>query len=268
MSRLQTRFAQLKQDNRAALVTFVTAGDPDYDASLEILKGLPAAGADVIELGMPFTDPMADGPAIQLANIRALQGGQTLAKTLRMVREFRAGDSDTPLVLMGYFNPIHHYGVERFVTEAKEAGVDGLIVVDLPPEHNEDLCHPAQAAGIDFIRLTTPTTGDERLPTVLEGSSGFVYYVSVAGVTGANAATLEHVEEAVARLRRHTDLPSGIGFGIRSAEHAAAVARLADGVVVGSALIERIAKAGDTARAVKDVLALCGELAEGVRNAR
>ena len=156
MSRLQTRFAQLKQDNRAALVTFVTAGDPDYGASLEILKGLPAAGADVIELGMPFTDPMADGPAIQLANIRALQGGQTLAKTLRMVREFRAGDSDTPLVLMGYFNPIHHYGVERFVTEAKEAGVDGLIVVDLPPEHNEDLCHPAQAAGIDFIRLTTP----------------------------------------------------------------------------------------------------------------
>lgn len=218
MSRLQTRFAQLKQENRAALVTFVTAGDPDYASSLEILKGLPAAGADVIELGMPFTDPMADGPAIQLANIRALDGGQTLARTLQMVREFRSGDSETPLVLMGYFNPIHHYGVERFIAEAKEVGVDGLIVVDLPPEHNEDLCHPAQAAGIDFIRLTTPTTGDQRLPTVLEGSSGFVYYVSVAGVTGANAATLEHVEEAVARLRRHTDLPIGIGFGIRSAE--------------------------------------------------
>ena len=217
---------QLKQENRAALVTFVTAGDPDYASSLEILKGLPAAGADVIELGMPFTDPMADGPAIQLANIRALDGGQTLARTLQMVREFRSGDSETPLVLMGYFNPIHHYGVERFIAEAKEVGVDGLIVVDLPPEHNEDLCHPAQAAGLDFIRLTTPTTGDQRLPTVLEGSSGFVYYVSVAGVTGANAATLEHVEEAVARLRRHTDLPIGIGFGIRSAEHAAAVARL------------------------------------------
>lgn len=233
MSRLQTRFAQLKQENRAALVTFVTAGDPDYASSLEILKGLPAAGADVIELGMPFTDPMADGPAIQLANIRALDGGQTLARTLQMVREFRSGDSETPLVLMGYFNPIHHYGVERFIAEAKEVGVDGLIVVDLPPEHNEDLCDPAQA-----------------------------------GVTGANAATLEHVEEAVARLRRHTDLPIGIGFGIRSAEHAAAVARLADGVVVGSALIDRIAKARDNAQAVKDVLALCGELAEGVRNAR
>lgn len=215
----------------------------------------------MIELGMPFTDPMADGPAIQLANIRALEGGQTLARTLQMVREFRSGDSETPLVLMGYFNPIHHYGVERFIAEAKEVGVDGLIVVDLPPEHNEDLCHPAQAAGLDFIRLTTPTTGDQRLPTVLEGSSGFVYYVSVAGVTGANAATLEHVEEAVARLRRHTDLPIGIGFGIRSAEHAAAVARLADGVVVGSALIDRIAKARDNAQAVKDVLALCGELA-------
>ena len=159
MSRLQTRFAQLKQENRAALVTFVTAGDPDYASSLEILKGLPAAGADVIELGMPFTDPMADGPAIQLANIRALEGGQTLARTLQMVREFRSGDSETPLVLMGYFNPIHHYGVERFIAEAKEVGVDGLIVVDLPPEHNEDLCHPAQAAGLDFIRLTTPTTG-------------------------------------------------------------------------------------------------------------
>ncbi len=161
MSRLQTRFAQLKQENRAALVTFVTAGDPDYASSLEILKGLPAAGADVIELGMPFTDPMADGPAIQLANIRALDGGQTLARTLQMVREFRSGDSETPLVLMGYFNPIHHYGVERFIAEAKEVGVDGLIVVDLPPEHNEDLCHPAQAAGLDFIRLTTPTTGDQ-----------------------------------------------------------------------------------------------------------
>ena len=268
MSRLQTRFAELKQQNRAALVTFITAGDPGYSTSLDILKGLPEAGADVIELGMPFTDPMADGPAIQLANIRALGNGQNLAKTLKMVREFRAGNTTTPLVLMGYFNPIHYYGVDKFIADAKEAGVDGLIVVDLPPEHNEDLCHPAQAAGIDFIRLTTPTTDDQRLPTVLEGSSGFVYYVSVAGVTGAGAATLEHVEQAVARLRRHTDLPVSIGFGIRTPEHAASVARLADGVVVGSALIDKIAEATSSADAVQSVLGLCRQLAEGVRNAR
>ncbi|WP_259758338.1 tryptophan synthase subunit alpha [Pseudomonas sp. GCEP-101] len=268
MSRLQTRFAELKEQNRAALVTFITAGDPGYSTSLDILKGLPEAGADVIELGMPFTDPMADGPAIQLANIRALGNGQNLAKTLKMVREFRAGNTTTPLVLMGYFNPIHYYGVDKFIADAKEAGVDGLIVVDLPPEHNEDLCHPAQAAGIDFIRLTTPTTDDQRLPTVLDGSSGFVYYVSVAGVTGAGAATLEHVEQAVARLRRHTDLPVSIGFGIRTPEHAASVARLADGVVVGSALIDKIAEATSSADAVQSVLGLCRQLAEGVRNAR
>ena len=268
MSRLQSRFAELKQHNRAALVTFVTAGDPDYATSLSILKGLPAAGADVIELGMPFTDPMADGPAIQLANIRALGGHQDMVKTLQMVREFRAGNSDTPLVLMGYFNPIHHYGVPRFIEEAKAAGVDGLIVVDLPPEHNEDLCDPAQAAGLDFIRLTTPTTDDARLPTVLNGSSGFVYYVSVAGVTGAGAATLEHVEQAVARLRRHTDLPISIGFGIRTPEHAATIARLADGVVVGSALIDQIANAASPQHAIDGVLGLCRELAEGVRGAR
>ena len=268
MSRLQTRFAQLKEQNRAALVTFVTAGDPDYATSLEILKGLPAAGADVIELGMPFTDPMADGPAIQLANIRALGGHQDMVKTLQMVREFRAGNSETPLVLMGYFNPIHHYGVPRFIEEAKAAGVDGLIVVDLPPEHNEDLCGPAQAAGLDFIRLTTPTTDDQRLPTVLEGSSGFVYYVSVAGVTGAGAATLEHVEQAVTRLRRHTDLPISIGFGIRTPEHAATIARLADGVVVGSALIDQIANASSPQQAIDGVLGLCRELADGVHGAR
>lgn len=268
MSRLQTRFAELKEQNRAALVTFITAGDPGYSTSLDILKGLPEAGADVIELGMPFTDPMADGPAIQLANIRALGNGQNLAKTLKMVREFRAGNTTTPLVLMGYFNPIHYYGVDKFIADAKEAGVDGLIVVDLPPEHNEDLCHPTQAAGIDFIRLTTPTTDDQRLPTVLEGSSGFVYYVSVAGVTGAGAATLEHVEQAVARLRRHTDLPVSIGFGIRTPEHAASVARLADGVVVGSALIDKIAEATSSADAVQSVLGMCRQLAEGVRNAR
>ena len=268
MSRLQTRFAELKQQNRAALVTFVTAGDPNYDTSLAILKGLPAAGADVIELGMPFTDPMADGPAIQLANIRALAAKQNLVKTLQMVREFRQDEQATPLVLMGYFNPIHKYGVERFVADAKEAGVDGLIVVDLPPEHNVDLCDPAQAAGIDFIRLTTPTTDDKRLPTVLNGSSGFVYYVSVAGVTGAGSATLEHVQEAVARLRRHTDLPISIGFGIRTPEHAATIARLADGVVVGSALIDQIGKAENDQQAIDGVLSLCAALAEGVRGAR
>lgn len=268
MSRLHRRFAALKEQNRAALVTFVTAGDPDYATSLEILKGLPGAGADVIELGMPFTDPMADGPAIQLANIRALGNGQNMDKTLQMVREFRATEQDTPLVLMGYYNPIYIYGVERFVKDAKEAGVDGLIVVDLPPEHNDELCDPAQAAGIDFIRLTTPTTDDARLPTVLNGSSGFVYYVSVAGVTGAGSATLEHVQAAVTRLRRHTDLPVAIGFGIRTAEHAASIARLADGVVVGSALVDQIAKAETAEQAVDGVLTLCKTLADGVRSAR
>ena len=268
MSRLQSRFAALKQQNRAALVTFITAGDPDYATALAILKGLPKAGADVIELGMPFTDPMADGPAIQLANIRALNAKQDLTKTLQMVREFRADDRETPLVLMGYFNPIHKYGVPRFIAEAKEAGVDGLIVVDLPPEHNVDLCDPAQAAGLDFIRLTTPTTDDQRLPKVLNGSSGFVYYVSVAGVTGAGAATLDHVEQAVARLRRHTDLPLCIGFGIRTPEHAATIARLADGVVVGSALIDQIATATSPDQAIDGVLSLCAALAEGVRGAR
>lgn len=268
MSRLQSRFAELKEQNRAALVTFVTGGDPDYATSLEILKGLPAAGADVIELGMPFTDPMADGPAIQLANIRALAAKQNLPKTLQMVREFRVTDSSTPLVLMGYYNPIFAYGVERFIADAKEAGVDGLIIVDLPPEHNDELCDPAQAAGLDFIRLTTPTTDDQRLPTVLNGSSGFVYYVSVAGVTGAGAATMDHVEQAVARLRRHTDLPLCIGFGIRTPEHAADVARRADGVVVGSALVDQIAKAESPAQAIDGVLSLCAQLAEGVRGAR
>ncbi|WP_192985388.1 tryptophan synthase subunit alpha [Pseudomonas sp. EggHat1] len=268
MSRLQNRFAELKQENRAALVTFITAGDPDYATSLSILKGLPDAGADVIELGMPFTDPMADGPAIQLANIRALAGKQGMQQTLQMVREFRTSNQSTPLVLMGYYNPIFVYGVERFIADAKAAGVDGLIVVDLPPEHNDELCEPAQSAGIDFIRLTTPTTDDDRLPTVLAGSSGFVYYVSVAGVTGAGAATMDHVEEAVARLRRHTDLPLCIGFGIRTPEHAAEVARRAEGAVVGSALIDKIAEAQSPQQAIDGVLGLCRELAEGVRGAR
>ncbi|MEJ5862346.1 tryptophan synthase subunit alpha [Pseudomonas farsensis] len=268
MSRLETRFAELKAEGRAALVTFVTAGDPGYDASLRVLKGLPAAGADVIELGMPFTDPMADGVAIQLATLRALEAGQTLAKTLQMVREFRVENQATPIVLMGYYNPIHRFGVDKFVAEAKQAGVDGLIIVDLPPEHDAELATPAQAAGIDFIRLTTPTTDDARLPRVLERSTGFVYYVSVAGVTGAGSATTEHVTEAVARLRRHTDLPVSVGFGIRTPEQAAAIARLADGVVVGSALVDKIAHAKDADQAVHDVLSLCSALAEGVRAAR
>ncbi len=268
MSRLEQRFAELKAEGRAALVTFVTAGDPGYDASLQILKGLPAAGADVIELGMPFTDPMADGVAIQLATLRALEAGQNLTKTLAMVREFRVDDQITPVVLMGYYNPIHRFGVQAFVAQAQQAGVDGLIIVDLPPEHDGELADPAQAAGIDFIRLTTPTTDDARLPRVLERSSGFVYYVSVAGVTGAGSATTEHVGEAIARLRRHTDLPVSVGFGIRTPEQAAAIARLADGVVVGSALVDKIAQAKDANQAVDDVLSLCSALAAGVRGAR
>ncbi|WP_282286078.1 tryptophan synthase subunit alpha [Pseudomonas sp. PS02302] len=268
MSRLETRFAALKAEGRAALVTYTTAGDPDYDTALAILKGLPAAGADVIELGMPFTDPMADGPAIQAAALRALQAGQNLAKTLAMVRDFRRGEGETPLVLMGYYNPIHRYGVERFLAEAAEAGVDGLIVVDLPPEHDAELALPAQAAGIDFIRLTTPTTDDARLPRVLNTSSGFVYYVSVAGVTGAGSATTEHVEAAVARLRRFTDLPLAVGFGIRTPEQARVIARIADGVVVGSAFVDQIAKAESTGAAIDGVLGLCKQLSDSVRTAR
>ena len=268
MSRSESCFAQHKKNNRGALVTFVTAGDPDYATAMRIFKGLPAAGADVIELGMPFTDPMADGPAIQLANIRSLKNGQTLAKTLRMVREFREKNQHTPVVLMGYFNPIHHYGVPLFIEDAKAAGVDGLIIVDLPPEHNNVFCDPAQAAGLDFIRLTTPTTDDVRLPKVLNNSSGFVYYVSVAGVTGGSSATMEHIEEAVARLRRHTELPVCIGFGIRTPEHAANIARLADGAVVGSAFVDLIAQAATPDIAVNSVLKLCRALADGVHCAR
>ena len=268
MTRIDAKFAKLKAEGKKAFVAYIMGGDPDVGTSLQVMKGLPAAGVDIIELGMPFTDPMADGPAIQLANIRALAAKQNLPKTLQMVREFRVTDSRTPLVLMGYYNPIFAYGVERFIADAKEAGVDGLIIVDLPPEHNDELCEPAQAAGLDFIRLTTPTTDDQRLPTVLNGSSGFVYYVSVAGVTGAGAATMDHVEQAVARLRRHTDLPLCIGFGIRTPEHAADVARRADGVVVGSALVDQIAKAESPAQAIDGVLSLCAQLAEGVRGAR
>ncbi|MGK9166489.1 tryptophan synthase subunit alpha [Inquilinus limosus] len=273
MTRIAARFADLKAQNRAALVTFVTAGDPDPETSFRILEGLPKAGADLIEIGMPFTDPMADGPAIQAAGLRALAAGMTLAKTLDLVRRFRAGDQTTPVVLMGYYNPIYSYGVERFLADAKEAGVDGLIVVDLPPEEDGELCLPALAAGIDFIRLATPTTDDARLPAVLANTSGFIYYVSVTGITGAAAADAAAVRPAIDRLRRHTDLPVAVGFGIRTPEAAAAIARIADAAVVGSAIVEEIrhslhADGRPTEATVESPLALVQRLAEGVRGAR
>jgi len=272
-SRIEARFAALQQQGRAALVTFLTAGDPDYATSLAILQGLPKAGADVIELGMPFTDPMADGPAIQAASLRALGAGQRMTKTLDMVRAFRATDGDTPVVLMGYYNPIYVYGVARFLADAREAGVDGLIVVDLPPEEDEELCLPALRAGLNFIRLATPTTDDRRLPAVLANASGFVYYVSVAGITGAAAPDAQRVGEAVARIKRVTKLPVAVGFGVRSAQAAAEIARGADGVVVGSALIDALKQSLDpngkaTARTVAAVTGLVAELAAGVRSAR
>jgi tryptophan synthase alpha chain len=272
-TRIDRRFAALKQDGRAALVTFLTAGDPDYETSLAILEGLPKAGADVIELGMPFTDPMADGPAIQAASLRALGAGQRMTKTLDMVRAFRATDDETPIVLMGYYNPIYVYGVDRFLADAKQAGVDGLIVVDLPPEEDEELCLPALRAGINFIRLATPTTDDKRLPAVLANASGFVYYVSVAGITGAAAPNAQRVGEAVARIKRVTKLPVAVGFGVRTAQAAAEIARGADGVVVGSALIDVLKQSLDpngkaTARTVAAVISLVADLAAGVRTAR
>jgi len=239
-SRIEARFAALKAEGRPGLVTFVTAGDPDPETSYRILEGLPAAGADVIELGMPFSDPMADGPAIQASSLRALKAGASLARTLDMVRRFRAVDDEVPIVLMGYYNPIYSMGVDRFLAAAKEAGVDGLIVVDLPPEEDDELCLPALKAGIHWVRLATPTTDDRRLPTVLQNTSGFLYYVSVAGITGTRSASSEAIGEAVARLRRHTDLPIAVGFGIRTPEQAAAVGRVADAAVVGSALVEKV----------------------------
>ncbi|MFC0217457.1 tryptophan synthase subunit alpha [Pseudochelatococcus lubricantis] len=271
MSRIDRRFAALRAEGRAALVTYITAGDPDFDTSLAALRSLPEAGADVIELGMPFTDPMADGPAIQLAAQRALKGGQTLARTLALVRAFREGDADTPIILMGYYNPIYIYGVDRFLADAKEAGVDGFIVVDLPPEEDEELCLPALRAGLAFIRLATPTTDDARLPTVLANTRGFVYYVSITGVTGTAVPDFEAVAAQVARIKRHTDLPVAVGFGVRSGAHAAAIARGADGVVVGSAIVGALASSLDaeghaTARTVPAVHALVRELAEGVRS--
>src|SRR6202030_3499349 len=241
-TRIDHRFAEIKREGRAALVTFLMSGDPDYETSLAIAKALPAAGADVIELGMPFTDPMADGPAIQAAGLRALKAGQNMKKTLAIVREFRAGDDATPIVLMGYYNPIYVYGVEKFLADAKATGVDGLIVVDLPPEEDAELCLPALKAGLNFIRLATPTTDDKRLPTVLTNTSGFVYYVSIAGITGSAAPDPAAVSAAIARIKRHTKLPVCVGFGVRTAEQARAIAENADGVVVGSALIDAVRK--------------------------
>ena len=272
-TRIDRRFARLKQEGRAAFVTFVTAGDPDYATSLAILKAAPAAGADVVELGMPFTDPMADGPAVQASSLRALTAGQTMQKTLDLVRAFRAGDDATPIVLMGYYNPIYIYGVARFLADAKAAGVDGLIVVDLPPEEDDELCLPALDAGLNFIRLATPTTDDKRLPAVLAHTSGFVYYVSITGITGMATPDAGRVGQAVARIKRHTDLPVAVGFGVKTAAHARAIAQGADGVVVGSALVEAVRESLDangkaTARTVPAVADLIAALAEGVRGAR
>jgi tryptophan synthase alpha chain len=271
-TRIDQRFAALKTEGRAALVTYLMAGDPDADTALAIVKALPSAGADVIELGMPFTDPMADGPAIQAAGLRALRAGQTMVKTLATVRAFRAGDDATPIVLMGYYNPIYVYGVERFLTDAKAAGVDGLIVVDLPPEEDEELCLPALKAGLNFIRLATPTTDDKRLPTVLANTSGFVYYVSITGITGAATPDASRVVEAVARIKRHTTLPVAVGFGVKTAAHARAIAAGADGVAVGTALIDalRASLAADgkaTPKTVGAVVDLVRQLADGVRSA-
>jgi tryptophan synthase alpha chain len=272
-TRIDRRFAELKKQGRAALVTFLTAGDPDLATSAAILAALPKAGADVIELGMPFTDPMADGPAIQMSSQRALKGGQTLKKTLELVATFRKADETTPIVLMGYYNPIYIHRVDRFLADAKARGVDGLIVVDLPPEEDEELCLPALKAGLNFVRLATPTTDDRRLPAVLANTSGFVYYVSITGITGAAAPDAAKVTAAVSRIKRHTSLPVAVGFGVRTAEQAAAIAAGADGVVVGSALVSALKTSLDgndkpTPKTVAAVTDLVAELARGVRGAR
>jgi tryptophan synthase alpha chain len=272
-TRIDTRFAELKKAGRAAFVTFVMAGDPDPATSLEIIKALPKSGADVIEIGMPFTDPMADGPSIQAAGLRALKAGMTLKKTIDLVRGFRTDDNTTPVVLMGYYNPIYIYGVDKFLVDAKSAGVDGLIIVDLPPEEDDELCLPAMKAGLNFIRLATPTTDDKRLPAVLANTSGFVYYVSITGITGAATPDAGKVSSAVARIKRHTRLPVAVGFGVKTAEQAQAIARGADGVVVGSALVDalratldRDGKAGK--QTVNAVSELVSALSQGVRAAR
>ena len=257
--RLAARFETLKREGRGGLVTFVSAGDPDYATSLRLVQGLPGAGADVIELGMPFTDPMADGPSIQASSLRALKAGMTLRGTLRLVEEFRLTDAETPIILMGYYNPIYAYGVERFLTDARAAGVDGLIVVDLPPEEDAELCLPAREAGINFIRLATPTTDDRRLPAVVKNTSGFVYYVSVTGITGGPAADATEVAPEVARIRAAAGLPVVVGFGISTPEAAQAVAGVADGCVVGSAIVKQIGEG----RPVPEVLDFVADLARG-----
>ena len=271
--RITVRFAKLRAEGRAAFVSFITAGDPDPTTSAAILAKLPAAGVDVIELGMPFSDPMADGPAIQAASLRAMKAGMTLKGTLALVRDFRKLDRDTPIVLMGYFNPIYIYGVDRFIQDALGAGVDGLIVVDLPPEEDDELCLPALKAGLNFIRLATPTTDDKRLPQVLKNTSGFVYYVSITGITGSAAPDADKVHAAVTRIKRHTRLPVAVGFGVRTAKQARAIAQGAEGVAVGSVLVNAVKDSLDrkgkaTARTVKAVAVLVAELARGVRGAK
>ncbi|WP_204113438.1 tryptophan synthase subunit alpha [Shimia biformata] len=263
MTRIDAKFAALKDQGKKGFVAYVMAGDPDFDTSLEIVKGLPGAGVDVIELGLPFTDPMADGPTIQKAGQRALDGGMTLKKTLALATEFRKGDDTTPIVLMGYYNPIYSHGVETFLTDAKAAGIDGLIVVDLPPEEDDELCLPAQAAGMNFIRLATPTTDDRRLPKVLENTSGFVYYVSITGITGSAEAQATDVGPEVARIKAKTDLPVIVGFGINSPEKSQAIASVADGAVVGSAIVGKIAEG----KPVAEVLDFVKTLADGAHRA-
>ncbi len=270
-TRIERRFAMLKAEGRAALVTFVTAGDPNYATSLKIISGLPGAGADVIEIGMPFSDPMADGPPIQASGLRALKAGQNMKKTLQLVRDFRTADSETPIVLMGYYNPIYVYGNERFLDDAVAAGVDGLIVVDVPPEADDELCIPALARGLNFIRLATPTTDDRRLPMVLQNTSGFVYYVSITGITGAAAPVATDVGRHVARIKRATDLPVAIGFGVRTPQQAKDLAAHGDGVVVGSALVNKIAASLDAAgnptdSTVSEVLQLVASLSAALKS--
>lgn len=272
MSRLPARFAELKAQNHAGFIPFITAGDPDSETSSAILEGLPKSGADIIELGMPFSDPMADGPTIQASSLRALKAGMNLNGVLALVQRFRAKDRTTPIVLMGYYNPIHAYGVERFAKDAAQAGADGLIVVDLPPEEDAPLRVPVKKAGLDMVRLATPTTNDKRLKTVLDGAGGFLYYVSIAGVTGTKSFTESDVKDAVARLKRATELPCAVGFGIKTPEQAATIARFADAAVIGSAIVARITEAlaakKPSAALVDDVLGFCGALAKAVHGAR
>lgn len=272
-TRIDRRMAKLKGEGRPALVTYFMGGDPDYDTSLSIMKALARSGADIIELGMPFSDPMADGPAIQAAGLRSLKGGQTLVRTLQMAADFRKDDNETPIVLMGYYNPIYIYGVDRFLADAKASGIDGLIVVDLPPEMDEELCVPALKAGINFIRLATPTTDEKRLPKVLQNTSGFVYYVSMTGITGSALADTGKVSEAVKRIKQHTDLPVCVGFGVKTAGQARTIGASADGVVVGTAIVNAVANVlgadgKRTADPAEAVATLVSGLAQGVRQAR